>query len=51
MSFQNCNSFLLKSQGTKIKGAFPQGTYNFQNLGNEALAIADHKDVSISKFA
>ena len=28
-----------------------QGTYNFQNLKNETLAIADHSYVKISKSA
>ena len=28
----------------------PVGTYNFQNLRNETIAIVDHKHVNISKF-
>ena len=28
---------------------FTQGSYNFQNLRNETLAIADHKHVNIFK--
>ena len=40
-----------KSLGTRINELFPQKTYNFQNLRNETLAIADHLEVKISKLA
>ena len=29
---------------------FPQGAYNFQNLRNETMAMADHEYVKISKL-
>ena len=29
---------------------FSQGTYDFQNLGNETLFIADHENVKKSAF-
>ena len=40
----------FRSQGTERNELFSQGTYNFQNLRNETLAIADHLDLKISKF-
>ena len=40
--------FKVRSEG---KDLFYQGTYNFQNLRNESLVIADHLHVKISKFA
>ena len=40
----------LSCQGNEQFELFSQGTYNFQNLGNETLFIADHKNVKKSKF-
>ena len=45
-------SFCISTpKGLKEKSFFPQGTYNFQNLRNEKLAIADHSNVKILKLA
>ena len=41
----------VKSEGTENLWLFSQGMYNFQNLGDETLVIADYKCVKISKFA
>ena len=40
----------FKSQGTEKNGIFSQGTYNFQSLRNQNMAIADHEHVKISKL-
>ena len=40
-----------KSRGTDKVELCSQGTYDFQILGNETLAIADYKDATIFKFA
>ena len=47
MRFQNRNSFVSQIPNELIS----QETYNFQNLRNETLAIADHLYVEISKLA
>ena len=40
----------FRCQGTEEDDLFSQGTYNFQNLRNESMAIADHEYVKISKL-
>ena len=35
----------FNSQGTEIPGLFSQWIYNFLNLGNEILVIADYECV------
>ena len=37
--------FNLNSQGNEKFDLFSQGTYDFQNLGNETLFIADYENV------
>ena len=39
--------FNLNSQGNEL---FSQGIYDFQNLGNETLFIADYENVKKSVF-
>ena len=51
LRFQNRNPFVFQILGDWRERAFSQGTYKFQNLRNETLAIADHLHVKISKLA
>ena len=41
----------FKSQGTEKFELFFQGTYNFQDLRNETLVIADYEHAKIFSFA
>ena len=50
-SFQIKVALNFKSQGTKKFELFPQGTYNFQNLRNETLVIADYEYAKMFIFA
>ena len=47
MNFEVCISV---PRGLKKMIFFPQGTYNFQNLRNETMDIAEHEYVKISKL-
>ena len=42
--------FNLSSLGNEKFELFSQGTYDFQNVGNETLFIADYEDIKISSF-
>ena len=42
--------FNLNSQGSEKFELFSQGTYDFQNVGNETPFIADYKDIKMSSF-
>ena len=42
--------FNLNYQGNEKFELFSQGIYDFQNLGNETLFIADHENVKKSAF-
>ena len=44
------NALIFKSQGTEKRKLSSQGTYNFQNLVNETLIIADNKYPKIFMF-
>ena len=43
---QDESVFNLNSQGNEKFELFSQGYYNFQNLGNETLLIADYEDIN-----
>ena len=42
--------FILNSQGNEKFTLFCQGTYDFQNLGNEISFIADYEYIRKSAF-
>ena len=42
--------FNLNSQGNEKFELLSQGAYDFQNLGNETLFVADNEDIKISIF-
>ena len=50
-SFQSKVALNFKSRGTEKFELFSQGTYNFQNLRNETLVIADYEYAKIFSFA
>ena len=51
LSFRNLSILLyFKSQGTEKGDLLSQRTYNFEDLRNETMAIADHQYVKISKI-
>ena len=45
------NRCYCKSQGIEKFELFSQGTYDFQNLRNETLVIADYDYVKLFSFA
>ena len=50
-SFQMKIAWNFKFQGTEKFKLFSQGTYNFQNLRNEALVITDYEYEKNFSFA
>ena len=50
-SFQTKIALNFNSHGREKFELFSQGTYNFQNLRNDTLVIADYEYVKISRFA